>query len=81
MASLLYIIHTTKYDYTTKPQAVIQNYFRKHFLELFLGFLQNQPCHLWAHNYTESLKGFEMKPLWVFSDSPRDKNFMGFPYE
>ena len=38
MASLLYIIHTTKYDNTTKPQAVIQNYFRKHFLELFLGF-------------------------------------------
>ena len=32
-------------------------------------------------SYTESLKGFEMKPLWVFSDSPRDKNFMGFPYE
>ena len=24
---------------------------------------------------TESLKGFEMKPLWVFSDCPRDKNF------
>ena len=37
MASLLYT-HTTKYDYTTNPQAVIQNYFRKHFLELFLGF-------------------------------------------
>ena len=38
MASLLYIIHTTKYDYITKPQAVIQNYLSKHFLELFLGF-------------------------------------------
>ena len=33
------VIHnTTKYDDTTKPQAVIQKYFRKHFLELFLGF-------------------------------------------
>ena len=31
--------------------------------------------------YTESLKGFEMKPLRVFSDSPRDKNLRGFPYE
>ena len=31
--------------------------------------------------YTESLKGFEMKPLWVFSDSARDKNFRGFPQE
>ena len=30
---------------------------------------------------TESFKGFEMKPLWVFSYSPRDKNFRGFPYE
>ena len=30
---------------------------------------------------TEILKGFDMKPLWVFSDSPRDKNFRGFPYE
>ena len=30
---------------------------------------------------TESFKGFEIKPLWVFSYSPRDKNFMGFPYE
>ena len=30
---------------------------------------------------TESLKGFDTKPLWVFSDSPRDKNFRGFPYE
>ena len=29
--------------------------------------------------FTESLKGFEMKPTWVFSDSPRDKNFRGFP--
>ena len=27
---------------------------------------------------TESLKCFEMKPLWVFSDSPRDKNFRVF---
>ena len=33
------------------------------------------------NKYTESLKGFEMKPLWVFSDRPRDKNFSGFPYE
>ena len=32
------VIQTTKYDYTTKPQAVIHNYFRKRFLELFLGF-------------------------------------------
>ena len=31
--------------------------------------------------YTESLKSFEMKPLWVFSDSPQEKNFRGFPYE
>ena len=22
-----------------------------------------------------------MKPLWVFSDSPRDKDFRDFPYE
>ena len=26
--------------YYNKPQAVIQNYFRKHFLELFLGFIK-----------------------------------------
>ena len=32
-------------------------------------------------NYTESFKGFEMKPLWVYSYSPQDKNFRGFPYE
>ena len=38
MASLLQIIHTTRYDYTTKPQAVIPNYFGKHVLELFLAF-------------------------------------------
>ena len=25
----IYIKQTTKYDYTTKPQAVIQNYFKK----------------------------------------------------
>ena len=25
--------------------------------------------------------GFEVKPLWVFSYSLRDKAFMGFPYE
>ena len=31
--------------------------------------------------FTESLKGFELKPLWVFSYSPRDKNFRDFPYE
>ena len=30
---------------------------------------------------TESLKGFEMKPFWVFSDGPRDKNFRGFRYK
>ena len=36
-------------------------------------------CTLYLFN--ESLKGFEMKPLRVFSDSPRDKNFRGFPYE
>ena len=38
-------------------------------------------CIKIEESYTESLKGFEMKPLWVFSDSPRDKNFRGFPYE
>ena len=31
--------------------------------------------------YTESFKCFEMKHLWVFSDSPRDKNFRVFPYK
>ena len=30
---------------------------------------------------TESLKGFEMKPLWVFSNSSRDKNFRSFTSE
>ena len=30
---------------------------------------------------TESLKDFEMKPLLIFSCSPQDKNFRGFPYE
>ena len=31
--------------------------------------------------YTESFKGFEMKPVWVLSYSPQDKSFKGFPYE
>ena len=31
--------------------------------------------------YTASFKGFEMKPFWVFTYSPQDKNFRGFPYE
>ena len=40
-------------------------------------------CHSFCDTirYTESFKGFEMKPLWVFSYSPRDKNFRGFPYK
>ena len=29
--------------------------------------------------YTESFKDFKMKPLWIFSYSPRHKNFRGFP--
>ena len=31
--------------------------------------------------FTESFMGYQMKPLWVFSYSPRDKNFRGFQYE
>ena len=40
---------------------------------------------MYTYNYPgqflniESFKGFVMKPLWIFSYSPRDKNLRGFP--
>ena len=50
-------------------------------LRNFYYFINFTFLIFWSFNFTftESLKGFEMKPIWVFSDSPRDKNFRGFP--
>ena len=55
----------------------------KNYLQLFVK--QNKFFHIlffqpprYSIHITESLKGFQMKPLWIFSYSQRDNNFRVF---